>query len=230
MTIRTGKGIDASLMTTLSLEVAALLTGTPALLAPDVLSAMGKAPVAGPARIGWLGLEGDMVADPINHGGHDKAVHLVPQDHYPWWRETIGDHPLLDAPGAFGENIATRGATEEQICLGDRFTLGSALLEVSHGRQPCFKLNARFGRKDVLAKAVESGRCGLYLRVIREGEAQAGDPMTLTERAYPDWPIARLFALLIGGAHKRDPAGVAALTTMPVLAEAWRSRAVKLAR
>ncbi|MBT2185858.1 MOSC domain-containing protein [Sphingobium nicotianae] len=215
---------------TLALSLDALLTGTPALLAPDVLSAMGKTPRTGPVRIGWLGLEGDMVADPINHGGHDKAVHLVPQDHYPWWREAIGDHPLLHDPGAFGENLATRGATERELCLGDRFVLGSSLLEISHGRQPCSKLNARFGRPNVLAKAVESGRCGLYLRVIREGEARAGDVLTLTERPHPDWPIHRVFELLVGGRYKSDPAGVAALARMSVLAGAWRSRAEKLAR
>ena len=214
----------------LSLSIDALLIGRPALLAPGVLSAMGKQPVAGLVRIGWLGLEGDMVADPLRHGGHDKAVHLVPQEHYPWWRGVIGDHSLLDAPGAFGENIASRGATERDIRLGDRFTFGSALLEVSHGRQPCAKLNARFSRTDVLAKAIESGHCGLYLRVIREGEAQAGDAMTLTERPHADWPIARVFDLLIGGGHKGDPAGVASLARMPVLAEAWRSRAENLAR
>jgi MOSC domain-containing protein YiiM len=181
-------------------------------------------------RIGWMGLEGDAVADPIHHGGHDKAVHLVPQDHYDWWRAQLDDHPLLGRPGAFGENLATRGATEEALCLGDRFTLGTALLEISHGRQPCAKLNARFGRKDVLAKAMESGRCGLYLRVIREGEAQAGDAMRLVERPHGDWPIARIFSLLIGGGHRRDPAGVATLAGMKILAEAWRMRAEKLAR
>jgi len=214
----------------LSLRLDALLTGTPALLAPGVLSAMGKSPVAGPVRIGWLGLEGDVQADPVHHGGHDKAVHLVPQEHYGWWRDAIGAHGLLDAPGAFGENLATRGATERTLCLGDRFTLGTALLEISHGRQPCSKLNARFGRRDVLAHAVASGRCGLYLRVLREGEARAGDIMTLVERSLPDWPVQRLFELLIGGGHAHDPAGVAVLARSPVLAEAWRSRAEKLAR
>jgi len=215
---------------TLTLHLDALLTGKPALIAPGVPSAIGKAPVAGPVRIGWLGLEGDAQADLVHHGGHDKAVHLFPREHYPWWRGAIGDHALLEAPGAFGENLATHGASEAAICLGDRFTLGTALLEVSQGRQPCFKLNARFGRKDVLARAVESGRCGLYLRVLREGEARAGDAMTLAERSQPDWPVQRLFDLLIGGGHARDPAGIATLARMPVLAENWRARAAKLAR
>jgi len=214
----------------LSLAVDALLVGKPALLAPGVMSAMGKRPVRAPVHIGWLGLDGDSVADPINHGGHDKAVHLVPREHYDWWRGVLDDHPLLEAPGAFGENLSTRGATEANLCLGDRFTLGSAVLEISHGRQPCSKLNARFGRKDVLAHAVASGHCGLYLRVIEQGAAQAGDAMVLIERPLEDWPIARVFNVLIAGGHKSDPAGVAALANMPVLAEAWRDRAIRLAR
>lgn len=215
---------------TLSLSLEAILIGRTALIAPDVLSAIGKAPVAGPVRIGWLGLEGDMQADRLRHGGHDMAVHLFPQEHYRWWKEALGDHPLLDRSGAFGENLATWGATEETLCLGDRFRLGSALLEISQGRQPCFKLNHRFGHPDVLASALACGRTGVYLRVIRQGEARAGDAMTLDARPHPEWAIDRIFGLLIGGAHRSDPAGVAALARMPVLAENWRARAEKLAR
>lgn len=217
-------------MTALTLSLDALLTGAPTLIAPGVMSAMDKKPRAGTVQIGWLGLEGDRQADPFHHGGHEKALHLFPREHYGWWRTPLGDHPLLDEPGAFGENLATRGATEEALCLGDRFSLGSAVLEISHGRQPCAKLNHRFGRGDVLATAVRSGRCGLYLRVLREGEAQAGDPMALTERPLPGWPMARVFHLLIQGGHRTDPAGVAELAAMSLLADAWRSRAIALAR
>jgi len=217
-------------MTDLVLTLDALLTGKPAFIAPGVLSAMGKTPVSGPVRITWLGLEGDAVADPTVHGGHDKAVHLFPQEHYHWWRMPLGKHPLLDQPGAFGENLATMGAIEGMLFLGDRFTLGSSLLEICQGRQPCAKLNYRFGNDEVLARAVQTGRTGLYLRVIREGEAQAGDPMTLVERPHPEWSVARMFDLLIAGGFRRDPAGVAELVRIPALAESWRSRAEKLAR
>lgn len=217
-------------MASLDLRVDALLIGGPRPIAEGVMSAMAKAPVAGPVRIDWMGLEGDAVADPIHHGGHDKAIHLYPQDHYRWWRERLGDHALLDAPGAFGENIAVSGAVDADFCLGDRFTLGSAILEVSHGRQPCRKLNHRFGRPDILGTVVKTGRAGFYLRVIRTGEAQAGDHMALIERPLPEWPMTRVFDLLVAGGHRRDPAGVAALATMPVLAEAWSGRARELAR
>lgn len=215
-------------MTTPHMTIDALLVGTPVPFRGDDYSAIAKTPVAGPVRIGWEGFEGNIVADRIHHGGPDKAIHLYPQDHYGWWRERKPGQPLLDAPGAFGENIASRGMTEEDICLGDRFSLGSAVVEVSHGRQPCWKLDHRFGARDVMATIVKTGRCGIYFRVIREGEAQAGTPMDLLDRPLPDWSVARVFRLLISGGHKADPDAVRALAGMNVLAETWRERARKL--
>ena len=101
-------------------------------------------------------------------------------------------------------------------------------MEVSHGRQPCWKLDHRFGTRDVLATIVKTGRAGLYFRVLREGEAEAKGRMDLLDRPFPDWPIARVFRLLIGGRHKVEPDAVRALASMPVLAEVWRDRARKL--
>ncbi len=216
-------------MTASSMTVDALLTGMPVPFRDGDYSAIAKQPVSGAVRIGWLGLAGDSVADPLHHGGWDKAIHLYPQDHYGWWRERKPGHPLLEKPGAFGENIASRGMTEEEVCLGDRFSLGSAVVEVSHGRQPCWKLDHRFGARDVMATIVKTARCGIYFRVLREGEAEAGAMMELLERPLPQWSIARLFRLLIGGGHKDEPDAVRALADMPVLAEAWRDRARKLA-
>lgn len=216
-------------MTDPAMTVDAILTGTPMPFRDGDYSAIAKKPAAGPVRIGWLGLEGDAIADTVHHGGWDKAIHLYPQDHYGWWRERKPGHPLFDAPGAFGENIASRGMTEQEICLGDRFTLGSAIVEVSHGRQPCWKLDHRFGARDVMATIIKTARCGIYFRVLREGEAEAGTRMELLDRPLPDWPIARVFRLLIGGGHKVEPDAVRALAAMPLLAEAWRTRAAKLA-
>ena len=210
------------------LIIDALLAGTPVPFRGHDYSAIAKRPVAGPVRVGWLGLDGDSVADPVHHGGWDKAIHLYPHDHYEWWRERKPGHPLLSTPGAFGENIASRGMTEEEICLGDRFSMGTAIVEVSHGRQPCWKLDHRFGERDVMAAMIKTGRSGLYFRVIREGVVEAPGRMDLIDRVLPDWPVARVFRLLIGGVHKTDPDGVRELADMPVLAEAWRDRARKL--
>ena len=101
-------------------------------------------------------------------------------------------------------------------------------MEVSHGRQPCWKLDHRFGSRDILATIVKTGRAGLYFRVLREGEAEAKGRMELLDRPFPQWPIARVFRLLIGGRHKGEPEAVRALANMPVLAEVWRDRARKL--
>ncbi|MDO7835438.1 MOSC domain-containing protein [Sphingobium sp. HBC34] len=216
-------------MATPFMHIDALLVGTPVPFRGNDHSAIAKQPVAGAVRITWHGFAGDQVADPIHHGGWDKAIHLYPQDHYGWWRDRKPGQTLLDAPGAFGENIASRGLTETDICLGDRFSLGSAIVEVSHGRQPCWKLDHRFAARDVMATIIKTARSGLYFRVIREGEAESGMRMDLLDRPLPDWSIGRIFGLLIGGGHKAEPDAVRALADMPLLAEAWRDRARKLA-
>src|SRR3546814_4481706 len=191
-------------MAELSMRVEALLVGIPAPFRGDEKSGIVKGPVEGAGRMGGLGIEGDGQADLIYHGGPDKAGHLYVQDHYPFWRQITGGHEWLVGPGAFGENIAASGLSEAELCLGDRFRLGTALVEVSQGRQPCWKLDYRFGRKDILATVVRTGKCGVYFRVIEEGVAQAGTEMRLVERRYPEWTITRLFHLEIGRALCRE--------------------------
>ncbi len=215
-------------MTEIAMTAVTLLTGKPEPFRDKDYSAIAKRPVQGPVRIGWLGLEGDAVADPVHHGGHDKAIHLYAQDHYAWWRTHMPGHRLLDAPGAFGENIASIGLVESDLCIGDRLTLGSAIVEVSHGRQPCWKLDHRFGVRNVMATIVKTARCGVYFRVIRQGTVEAGAVMRLEDRPQPEWTVERVFRLLIGGGHKADPGAVNALAAMPLLAEAWRARAIHL--
>jgi len=211
------------------MTISALLVGSPRPFRGDDHSAIAKQPLSGPVHIGWEGLDGDSVADRVHHGGLDKAIHLYPQEHYGWWKERKPGHPLLDAPGAFGENIAAHGMTEADIRLGDRYSLGSAIVEVSHGRQPCWKLDHRFGARDVMTTIVKTARCGIYLRVIRQGKAEAGMTMDLLDRPLPEWPVERVFRLLIGGGHRTDIEGVRMLANTPVLASTWRERARKLA-
>ena len=195
----------------------------------DEPSAIGKLPVAHPVAVGPMGLAGDEQADRTVHGGIDKAIHHYPADHYPWWREYLGDVPLLDAPGAFGENISTAGLDEDSVCLGDRFRLGTALVEVSQARQPCWKLDHRFETKGVMAQVVKTRRTGWYYRVLEPGQVRVGDTLDLFERPYPEWPLASLFALLIGGEAKDRLADLRALSDVPVLAETWKIRRAKLA-
>ncbi len=194
----------------------------------DEPSAIGKLAVEGAVRVRRLGLEGDEQADLAVHGGPDKAVHHYPHDHYAFWRDSIGAHPLLSDYGAFGENIATEGLTEDMICVGDRWRLGTALVEVSQGRQPCWKLDHRFDGSAVNAGVVKSRRSGWYYRVLEEGEVAAGDRMVLAERPWPAWSVRRVFGLLIAGEHKKDREGLDALGEVDALAATWMRRRAKL--
>ena len=209
-------------------EVLALLSGTAQPFARGELSAIAKGPIAGPVKIGRLGIEGDEQADPRYHGGPDKALHHYPSDHYVFWGSIAIDHPLLNAPGAFGENVSTWGLVEEDVCIGDRFRLGSAVLEISQGRQPCWKQGQHLGWTALTALMVKERRSGWYYRVIEEGIAKAGDLIELIERPLPGWTVKRVFGLLIGGDHKRDPAALKALIAMELLHSGWRTRAVEL--
>ena len=139
----------------------------------DEPSAIGKLPVADVVAVGAMGLAGDEQADRTVHGGIDKAIHHYPADHYDWWRGYLGDASLLDAPGAFGENISTSGLDEQNVFLGDRFRLGSALVEVTQARQPCWKLDHRFQAKGVMAQVVKTRRTGWYYRVLESGQVRA---------------------------------------------------------
>ena len=195
--------------------------------APE-LTAIAKQPLIGPVFITPLGIAGDEQGDRLNHGGPDMALHHYPLDHYRYWRETLGKHPLLAAPGAFGENISTTGLTESTVCLGDRFALGTALVEVSKARQPCWKQALRLGQPDMVSRIVSTRRSGWYYRVLEPGVVTAGDEMTLVERQRPSWPLTRLFGLLIAGDHKRDPSPLAELVDDPLLAVDWRERAREL--
>ena len=198
------------------MRVDALLAGKArAYTRPGTMSGIDKRPLAGEVRIGELGIEGDEQGDPRVHGGPDKAVHHYAFDHYAAWRIDLGALPLLETPGAFGENISTRGLTEAEVCLGDRFELGNVLLEVSQGRQPCWKLNDRFGVADMARRVQATGRSGWYYRVLRPGSARAGDMLMLAERPYPGWTLQRLGELI----YQRvlDPAQLAPALALPLV-------------
>ncbi len=104
-----------------------------------------KAPVAH-AHIGPLGLEGDGVADTVNHGGANKAVHAYALAHYADWRAEL-DRPDL-ADGSWGENLTVAGCNELTVCIGDVWQIGGARLQVSQPRQPCWKLARKQGVRD----------------------------------------------------------------------------------
>ena len=212
------------------IAVNALLIGEARHFARGEASAIDKRSIDGTVSIGFLGIIGDEQADLRVHGGRGKALHHYPFDHYAYWAALKPNHPLLGAAGAFGENISTLGLVEDEVCIGDRFRLGSALIEISQGRQPCWKQGQRMEWDALPAVVVRERRSGWYYRVIEEGAAQAGDHLTLVDRLLPEWTVKRTFGLLIGGDYKRDPAALGALAGMELLDESWRIRAAKLAQ
>jgi MOSC domain-containing protein YiiM len=208
----------------MSVRVEALCVGLPKPFNGAELSAIDKRPVEGKVMIRSFGLEGDMVADTKNHGGVDMAVHHYPHDHYAGWGEWLGGHPLLSGPAAFGENLMASGLTEEQVRIGDRFRLGGALLEVSQPRQPCWKIEHRFGHKGMVARIVKQHVCGWYYRVVEEGEAQAGDPLERIEAGHDGWNVSRLFAKLYDPAHKATREELEDIAGLERLSAEWRTR------
>ncbi len=143
-----------------------------------IASAFVKRPAAGRVRVHSLGVEGDEHVYE-GHGGRDGAVLVYSSDHYPFWRDLGIDLPEV---GAFAENLTVAGLTEAEVHLGDTFEVGSCAVQVTEPRAPCYKIAARYGRKDISIVVQETGFTGYLMRVLREGEVAAGDEMRLVER------------------------------------------------
>lgn len=218
-------------------SIDALLIGRPTLFRADgTMSAIARKPVETPVMLREFGFDGDEVADSKVHGGAEKAVHSYPSEHYGYWNEYFvsqGSVPpgLLNTAGAFGENISSSGMTEKKVRIGDRFRLGNALVEVAQGRQPCWKIDHHLGHQGLSAAIIESGRCGLYFRVLEEGLVAPHDKIEQVEQASLKWTVEHVFRLLIGGGHKGESAkgDLVALSKLESLAKSWRIRATKLA-
>ena len=213
----------------MSYKVLALCTGTAQPFRGEQRSAIANHVTPGRLEITALGLAGDEQADQTNHGGPDMALHHYPLDHHAFWREHLGPLPLLDDAGAFSTNLSTLGLTEAQVLLGDRFRLGSALLEVCQPRKPCWKIEHMFGETGMVAKVLESGRCGWFYRVIEPGHAQAGDMLEQVESGLLNWSMARIFEGIWGTAKlnktgKRDPALLREISDLAGLPERLRTK------
>ncbi len=162
----------------------------------SVMTAIFKYPTEGRLAIHGHNIEGDRQADLRVHGGPYKAVYLYPSEHYLYWK---GQLDLSDLPyGAFGENLTTSGLTEENVRIGDQFRFGTALLQVTQPRMPCFKLGLRFERSDMVKLFWKSGRSGIYFSVIEEGDLAAGDPIEKVTNGPEDITIDAVFRLYAG--------------------------------
>lgn len=201
----------------------AVFTGSVRPLPPEGHpSGILKHSVAGPVMLGQLGLDGDMQADRRVHGGPDKALHHYPAEHYAALRARYPDCAALFQPGSIGENVSTTGWTEDNVCVGDIFRIGSARVQVTQPRSPCWKINARYTLEDALQFVAERGLTGWYCRVIEEGAICAGDPFELLERNADPVTLRRLWQ--VTRSHRPSAEELSRLAWTPGLSGGWADK------
>ncbi|HEY7266851.1 MAG TPA: MOSC domain-containing protein [Solirubrobacterales bacterium] len=145
----------------------------------QVMTGIYKVPAEGRVAARGTNLEGDEQANRKVHGGFDKAVYAYAREDYVWWEEELS--MALD-PGTFGENLTTQGMDLNEALVGERWRVGTVLLEVSEPRLPCFKLGHRMGTQRFVKRFARARRTGTYLRIVEEGELGAGDRIQVVSR------------------------------------------------
>ena len=145
-------------------------------------TAIFKQPVNGPVQIGIEGLVNDAQADRRVHGGPEKAVHHYPLENHRRLAAQFDEQAAHFVSGGMGENISTEGMTEENVYIGDIYSVGTVLLQFAQPRTPCWKIDAKFDRDGITRFVAEQGIAGWYYRVLQTGSAQAGDLLHLVER------------------------------------------------
>jgi MOSC domain-containing protein YiiM len=159
-----------------------------------VMSAIGKAPVAGRVRVEGVNVAGDDQGDRRVHGGPDKAVYAYASEDAAWWAQQLGREIV---PGMFGENLTTEGVDVSGAVVGERWRVGTVELEVCQPRLPCFKLGIRFADPLMVRLFGEASRPGAYLRIVREGELAAGDAIEVLDRPAHGVTVALVSAAIL---------------------------------
>jgi MOSC domain-containing protein YiiM len=185
-----------------------------------VQTAIFKEPVAGAVAIRELNLAGDQQADLTVHGGSEKAVYAYPAEHYEYWRKQLPDDSL--SGGAFGENLTTEGLWEDTLCIGDVLRVGSALLQITQPRMPCYKLELRFNRDDMIKRFLLSDRSGFYFSVIERGDVAAGSKVEMLDRDPNGVTVSDIVRLYLG--QTRDPELLQRATNVGSLPENWKTQ------
>jgi MOSC domain-containing protein YiiM len=178
--------------------------------------------VAGRVAVRGVNLEGDDQADREAHGGPDKAVYAYAAEDTRWWEKQIG-RPL--EYGVFGENLTTAGIDVNGALVGERWEIGSTLLEVSEPRIPCWRLGVRMNDDRFLRRFTEEMRPGAYLRIVSEGDLAAGDPIRVVERPATDLTVRDVFRI-----YTRDRQEAGRLIGNPGMSEAWKRWAADFLR
>jgi ferredoxin-NADP reductase/MOSC domain-containing protein YiiM len=183
-----------------------------------------KRPVTGPRMVRRLNIDGDGQGDLNGHGGEQRAVLVYQNDSYRYWEKELGRDDF--EPGQFGENFTVDGLADDEVCIGDRYRIGGAVFEVTQPRVTCYRVGLRMGEPQLPALLVSHHRPGFYLRVITEGEVEAGQEIVRVSRGTGAVSVAEIDALLYLPGHPPDlleralrspalsPGWVASLRTM----------------
>ncbi|MFI5347695.1 MAG: MOSC domain-containing protein [Elusimicrobiota bacterium] len=185
----------------------------------DVETGIFKESVPGPLRVTRHNLEGDRQSDLQVHGGEFKAIYAYSAEHYAWWNRELGRALPY---GTFGENLTLEGFTEEEVCVGDRLRVGTAVLEAVQPRFPCFKLGIRFGDMGIVEKFLDSGRFGVYFRVAEEGVVAAGDSGEWVHRDPARFPVPEI--LRLSAAPSKPAAELRRALSAKALPPSWREK------
>jgi ferredoxin-NADP reductase/MOSC domain-containing protein YiiM/ferredoxin len=183
-----------------------------------------KRPVDGPGMVRRLNIDGDGQGDTAGHGGEQRAVLVYQIESYRYWERHFGRSDF--SYGQFGENLTVDGLPDDEVCIGDRYRIGEAEFEVTQPRVTCFRVGLRLGQPDLPALLVSHHRPGFYMRVIREGRVQAGDPILKTGTGPGALTVAETDALLY--LPGRDPARLRVAVDIPPLSPGWRQSFVDL--
>ena len=167
-----------------------------------VHTAIWKNPVSGRSRVGRLNVEGDGQGDLAGHGGEQRAVFVYQIESYRYWQEQLKRTDFVH--GQFGENFTIEGLPDNAVCIGDRYRIGTAVLEVTQPRVTCYRIGIRMNEPRMPALLTSSGRPGFYFRVLEEGEVGAGDEIEKVGEADERMTVAEINALLYLPDHSRD--------------------------
>ncbi len=153
-----------------------------------------KYPVEGPVILGTTHVRDDMISDPRHHGGFSKACYLFSADYYPYWKSL---YPHLSWQwGMFGENITVEGLDENHLMVGAVYSLGTARVQITIPREPCYKLGVRFDDQKIIEKFIHHSHPGTYVSVLEEGKVSPGDEMTLLDQPAHSLSIAQVYSLI----------------------------------
>src|SRR5262245_22300744 len=184
-----------------------------------VYTAIWKSPVQGRRMVRRLDVDGDGQGDLQGHGGEHRAVYVYQIDAYHYWEKRLGRSDFTY--GQFGENFTIDGLPDDQVCIGDRYRIGSALFEVTQPRVTCYRVGIRMNEPRMAALLTGSGKPGFYLRVLEEGEVGAGDEIVKAGEEQERMTVAVINAMLYLGDH--PTAKLEAALRIKALSSGWRS-------